>query len=55
MKQTGEHTVEAAVQGGDVHPYLIPIRFDVSGVTRASCSFVLAAPTYDRNDGGLSL
>jgi uncharacterized Zn finger protein len=38
LEQTGEHTLRAKVQGSDVHPYLVSIRFDADAVTAVRCS-----------------
>ena len=38
LKQTGEHTLKAQVQGSDVHPYLVTIRFDAEDVTDVECT-----------------
>lgn len=38
LEQTGEHTLRATVQGGDVHPYLVSIQFDDERITKVRCS-----------------
>lgn len=38
LKQTSEHTLEAQVQGSDVHPYVVTIHFDADRVTDVRCT-----------------
>ncbi|MFO8098803.1 MAG: SWIM zinc finger family protein [Salinibacter sp.] len=38
LEQTGEHTLRAKVQGSDVHPYLVSIRFTADEVTNVRCT-----------------
>lgn len=38
IKQTGEYTLKAQVQGSDVHPYLVTIRFDADDVQKVKCT-----------------
>ncbi|MFP4228114.1 MAG: SWIM zinc finger domain-containing protein [Salinivenus sp.] len=38
LEQTGEHTLRAKVQGSDVHPYLVSIRFNAEEVTNVRCT-----------------
>lgn len=38
VKQTDEHTIKAQVQGSDVHPYLVTITFDETGIQKVKCS-----------------
>jgi len=38
LKQTDDHTLKAKVQGSDVHPYLVTIRFDADDVTGVQCT-----------------
>jgi len=38
VKQTDEHTIKAQVQGSDVHPYRVTIRFDETGIETVTCS-----------------
>jgi uncharacterized Zn finger protein len=38
LKQTGEHTLKAKVQGTDVHPYLVTVEFDADRVTDVECT-----------------
>jgi len=38
IKQTGDHTLKAQVQGSDVHPYLVTIQFDADDVQAVTCT-----------------
>ncbi len=38
LEQTGEQTLRAKVQGSDVHPYLVSIRFNAEEVTNVRCT-----------------
>jgi uncharacterized Zn finger protein len=38
IEQVGENTLRAHVQGSDVHPYLVTIRFDEEDVTDVECT-----------------
>ncbi len=38
LERTGEHTLRAKVQGSDVHPYLVSIRFNAEEVTNVRCT-----------------
>lgn len=38
LERTGERTLRAKVQGSDVHPYLVSIRFTADEVTSVRCS-----------------
>lgn len=38
LERTGERTLRAKVQGRDVHPYLVSIRFNTDEVTSVRCS-----------------
>jgi uncharacterized Zn finger protein len=38
VKQTDEHTIKAQVQGSDVHPYLVTITFDETGIQKVTCT-----------------
>ncbi len=38
LKQTDEHTLKAQVQGSDVHPYLVTVRFDTDQITDVQCT-----------------
>jgi uncharacterized Zn finger protein len=38
LKQTDEQTLNAKVQGSDVHPYVVSIRFDTEHVTDVECT-----------------
>jgi uncharacterized Zn finger protein len=38
LKQTDDHTLKAKVQGSDVHPYLVTIRFDADDITQVECT-----------------
>lgn len=38
LKQTDERTLNAKVQGTDVHPYLVTIQFDADHVTDVQCT-----------------
>ena len=38
LKQSDEHTLKAQVQGSDVHPYLVTIRFDSDQIQKAKCT-----------------
>lgn len=38
VKQTGDHTLKAQVQGSDVHPYVVTIQFDADDVQKVKCT-----------------
>lgn len=38
IKKTDEHTVQAQVQGSDVHPYVVSIQFDANSVREVECT-----------------
>lgn len=38
LEQTGEHTLEAKVQGSDVHPYVVTIHFNADRITDVQCT-----------------
>lgn len=38
LTQINDDTLKASVQGQDVHPYLVTIRFDEDDVTKVTCS-----------------
>jgi uncharacterized Zn finger protein len=38
LKQTDAHTLQAKVQGSDVHPYLVRIQFGADAVTDVECT-----------------
>jgi uncharacterized Zn finger protein len=38
IKRTDEHTLKAQVQGSDVHPYLVRIKFDANDIQKVQCT-----------------
>jgi uncharacterized Zn finger protein len=38
VKQADEHTLKAQVQGSDVHPYLVTIKFDANDIHKVKCT-----------------
>ena len=38
IKRTDEHTLKAQVQGSDVHPYLVSIKFDADDIRKVQCT-----------------
>lgn len=38
IKRTDEHTLKAQVQGSDVHPYLVSIKFDDEDIQKVQCT-----------------
>jgi uncharacterized Zn finger protein len=38
VEQTDDHTLEAKVQGSDIHPYLVAIQFDAGDITDVQCT-----------------
>ena len=38
IKRTDEHTLKAQVQGSDVHPYLVSIKFDADDIQKVQCT-----------------
>lgn len=38
VKLAEEGTIEAQVQGSDVHPYLVTVRFNEDGISRVKCT-----------------
>lgn len=38
IKQTDDHTLKAKVQGSDVHPYLVTIKFHKDEITEVQCT-----------------
>lgn len=38
VQKTDDHTLKARVQGSDVHPYLVTIRFDPDHITEVQCT-----------------
>lgn len=38
VKQADEHTLKAQVQGSDVHPYLVTIKFDADDIQKVKCT-----------------
>jgi uncharacterized Zn finger protein len=38
LKQADEHTLKAQVQGSDVHPYLVTIKFDADDIQKVKCT-----------------
>ncbi|PSQ95909.1 MAG: hypothetical protein BRD55_09810 [Bacteroidetes bacterium SW_9_63_38] len=38
IKRPDEHTLKAQVQGSDVHPYLVQIRFDENDIRKVQCT-----------------
>lgn len=38
VQQTDDHTLQAKVQGSDVHPYLVTIQFDADRITDVQCT-----------------
>ena len=38
IKRTDEHTLKAQVQGSDVHPYLVRIKFDQDDIRKVQCT-----------------
>ena len=38
IKRTDEHTLKAQVQGSDVHPYLVSIKFDEDDIQKVQCT-----------------
>jgi uncharacterized Zn finger protein len=38
LKRTGDNTLKAQVQGSDVHPYLVTIKFDENDIRKVQCT-----------------
>ena len=38
LKRTGDNSLKAQVQGSDVHPYLVTIRFDENNIRKVQCT-----------------
>jgi uncharacterized Zn finger protein len=38
VQRTDDRTLKAKVQGGDVHPYLVTVRFDAEQITEVKCT-----------------
>jgi len=38
IKRTDKHTLKAQVQGSDVHPYLVSIKFDDEDIRKVQCT-----------------
>lgn len=38
LKRTDDRTLKGQVQGGDVHPYLVTVKFDENDVTSVRCT-----------------
>ncbi len=38
LKRTGDHVLKAQVQGSDVHPYLVTIKFDEDDIRKVQCT-----------------